>query len=106
MMATVTYHTISTQQPTYLVNLLHFSDIYKTTRLFVSKQLVPKTMLNIGKHAFSHFIQISKYICLKLLFHHTYLAVLCSNDDFDLSPFMTTPNDFVCCASEHEFSRI
>ena len=40
--------TLSTQQPTYSVNLLHYF------RSSVSKQrFVPKTKLNIGKRAFS-----------------------------------------------------
>ena len=33
-------------------------------------------------------------------------VVKCSNDTFCLSLFMIMPNDFVCCASELEFSRI
>ena len=38
----------------YLINLQHFSDISRTLISSVSKQLfVPKTKLNIGKHAFS-----------------------------------------------------
>ena len=47
-----------------------------------------------------------KNICLKLIFYHTFSAAPCANDDFCLSPFMIVPNDFVCCASEVEFSRI
>jgi len=35
-------------------------------------------------------------MCLKWLFHHTFLAVPCSNENFCL------PNDFVCCTSELE----
>ena len=43
-----------TPQPTYLVNLLYFSDICKSLRSSVSKQLfAPKTKLNIDKRAFS-----------------------------------------------------
>ena len=43
-----------TQQPPYLVNLLHFSDIYRTIRSSASKpRFVHKTNLNIGKRAFS-----------------------------------------------------
>ena len=50
---TVIYRTLSTQQPTYLVNLLNFSDTSRTLRSSVSKQLfVPKTNLNISKRAF------------------------------------------------------
>ena len=50
----MTYRTLSTQKPTYLVNLLHFSAISRMLRSSVSKQLfVPKTKLNIGKYAFS-----------------------------------------------------
>ena len=46
--------TLSTQQPTYLVNLLHFSDISRTLRSSISKKrFVPKTKLNIGKRGFS-----------------------------------------------------
>ena len=53
-LATVTCRTLSTQQPTYLINLVHFSDISKTLRSSISKQLfVRKTKLNIGKRAFS-----------------------------------------------------
>ena len=53
-LATLTYRTLYTQQPTYLVNLLHFSDISGTLRSSVSKKhLVPKTKLNIGKRAIS-----------------------------------------------------
>ena len=44
-LATVTCRTLSTQQPIYLVNLLHFTDIFRTHRSPVSKQLfVPKTV--------------------------------------------------------------
>ena len=51
-LATVTYCTLSTQQLTYLVNLLHFSDTSRTLRSSVFKQrFVPKTKLNIGKRA-------------------------------------------------------
>ena len=97
-------------------------------RLSISKQLfVPKANLSIGKHAFSvavpatwnqlpiitikssetiaTFRKNSKHIGLKLVFYNTLSAVPCSNDDFCLSPFMITPNDYVCCASELEFSR-
>ena len=50
----ITYRTLSNQQPTYLVNLLHFSDIPRTVMSSVTKQLVvPKTKLNIVKRAFS-----------------------------------------------------
>ena len=53
-LANVTYHTLSTQQPAHLVNLLHFSDISRTLSSFISKQLcVTKTNLNIRKRAFS-----------------------------------------------------
>ena len=52
------------------------------------------------------FRKHSKYICLKLLFHHECSVTSCSNDDFCLSPFMITPKDFVCFASELEFSMI
>ena len=51
-------------------------------------------------------VKNSKQICLKLFFHHKYLMVPCSNDDFCLSQLMITPNDFVCCASELEFKDI
>ena len=47
----VTYRTLSTQQPMYLVTLVHFSDISRTLRTSIS--FVPKTKLNIGKYAFS-----------------------------------------------------
>ena len=57
-LVTVTYRTISTQQPTYLVNLLHFSYNSKTFRSSVSKQrFVPKTKLNVGKRAFSETLK-------------------------------------------------
>ena len=123
---TLSYWTLSTQQLTNLVNLLHFSDISRTHRSSISKQhFVPKTKFNIGKWAFSvpvptiwnqipvtikssetPFIKPPNlFICLKLLFHHKCLAVPCSNDDFYLSPFMITPNDFVCCTSELEFVK-
>ena len=53
-LAIVTYRTLSIQQPTYLVNLLHFSDISRTLRSSVSKHIfVPKTKLNIAERAFS-----------------------------------------------------
>ena len=43
---------------TYLVNLLHFSDIPRTLRSSVSKQLfVPKTKLNLAKCAFCVAVQ-------------------------------------------------
>ena len=83
------YHTLSTQQLTYLVNLLHFSDISRTLRSSISKQLfVPQTNLNIGKCAFlvtaptlwsqlpiaikssetiDNFRKNRKHICMKLL---------------------------------------
>ena len=49
-LASVMWLTLSTQQPTYLVNLLHFS---RTLRSSVTKQLfIPKTKLSIGKRAF------------------------------------------------------
>ena len=125
-MATVKYNnTLSIQQLTYLVNLLQFSDMSRTLRSYVSKQLfVPKAKLNIGKCAFSvaaptiynqlsitiksfetiaMFRKNSKHICLKLLYHHNFSAVLCSNDDFCLSPLMIMPNDFVCYVSMHDF---
>ena len=52
-LATATYRDFSTQQPIYLFNLLHFSDISKTLSSSVSKQLFfNKTKLNIGKCAF------------------------------------------------------
>ena len=51
-LATVTYRALSIQQPTYLVNLLHFSDISMTLRASIYKQVfVHKTMLNTGKRA-------------------------------------------------------
>ena len=50
-LATVTYCTLSTQQPTHLVNLL-ISLISLGSS--ISKQIVvPKIKLNIGKRAFS-----------------------------------------------------
>ena len=67
-----------------------------------------KTKLNIGKCAFSPTIWnqlpliikssetndtfcIKKWnICLRLLFHHTFSAVPCSNDNFCLSPCVTS----------------
>ena len=53
-LATVPYRTLSNERPTYLVNLLHFSDISRTLRPFTSKQrFVPNTKLNISKRAFS-----------------------------------------------------
>ena len=52
-LAVVTYHTLSSQQLIYLVNLLHFSEINSTLRSSIYKQLfVPETNLNTGKHAF------------------------------------------------------
>ena len=93
-----TFHTLSTQKPTYLVNLLHFSDISTTLRSSDSKQrFVPKTNLNIGKLAFSVTLlsiwnqlpititfsktidtfrkkKLITYICLKLVFHYTFSA--------------------------------
>ena len=57
-LATVTYRTLSSQQLTQLVNLLHFSDISRTLKSSISKQVfVPKTKLNIGKNAFSVAVQ-------------------------------------------------
>ena len=103
---TATYRTLSTQQPTYLVNLLHFSNISEPLRSSDSKQpFVPKTKQSIGKHAFSvaapiicnqlrfkinssetinTFRKQLKYSCLKLLFHHNVSAAPCSNDNFYL----------------------
>ena len=53
-LATVTCRTLSIQQPTYLVNLLHFYDISRALRSSISKQIVvPKLKLNIDKCAFS-----------------------------------------------------
>ena len=53
-LATVTYRNLSTQQPTYLVNLLLFFDMSRTLRSSVSKErFVPKTKMNIDKRAFS-----------------------------------------------------
>ena len=109
-LANVKYRTLSTQEPTYLVNLLHISYIFRALRSSVSKQpFVPKIKLNIGKCAFSvaapiiwsqlrnaikssettAFVRNLKHICLKLLFHHRMLVVPCANDNFSLSPCMT-----------------
>ena len=45
---------LSTQQSTYLVKVPHFSDVPRTLRSSVSKQLiVPKIKLNFGKCVFS-----------------------------------------------------
>ena len=100
-LATVTYRTLSTQQPTYLVNLLHFSDISRTLGSSVSKQrFVPKTKLNIDERAFSvaattlwnQLPFTSKYSetsCKTKL--GTFSAVPCSNDNVCLlSPCMTS----------------
>ena len=38
-------------------------------------------------------------------FHHKFSAVPCFNDDFYLSPFMITPNDFVGYASVLDFLK-
>ena len=48
----------------------------------------------------------SEQFCLKLFFYYAFLVFLCFNEWFCLSLFMITPNDFVCCFSELEFSRI
>ena len=112
-LAAVTYHILSTQQLTYLVNLLHFSDISRTLRSSVSKQLfVPK--LNIGKHAFSVAAptiwnqlpitikssetidtirkknEVKTYL-FEIFFLHKCSVVPCSNDNFCLSLFMYVP---------------
>ena len=38
---TLTYHTISTQQPPYLANLLHLSNIHRQLRSFILQLIVP-----------------------------------------------------------------
>ena len=52
--STVTCCTLSTQQPTYLVNLQNCSDIYigPLDHPFPNQLCVPKTKLNIGKRDF------------------------------------------------------
>ena len=87
----------------------YISLISRTLVSFVSIQLcVSKTKLNISKHAFSvaapainsqlqlNLLKLQspfvnkkyiKYVCLKLLFPHTFLAVQCYNDDFCLPCF-------------------
>ena len=98
------YCTLSTQQPTYLVKLLHFSDISGIVRSSVAERLcVPKTKLDIAKRAFTvaaptiwnqlpitikssktrgTIRKMLKHICLKLPFHHKFSAVPCFSDDF------------------------
>ena len=53
-LSTLTYRALSTQQPPYLVSLLHLSIIPRQLRSSISQQLiVPKIKLNLGKLAFS-----------------------------------------------------
>ena len=53
-LSTLAYRVLSTQQPSYLASLLHLSNIPRQLRSSTSQQLiVPKTKLNLGKHAFS-----------------------------------------------------
>ena len=60
-LANVTYRSLSTQQPTYLVNMLLFSGISKSLISSVSKQyFFPKTKLIIAKRVFSVFFFVIK----------------------------------------------
>ena len=53
-LSTLTHRALSTQQPPYLASLLHVSNIPRQLKSSTSQQLiVPKTKLNLGKHAFS-----------------------------------------------------
>ena len=53
-LSTLAYRALSTQQPSYLASLLHLSNIPRQLRSSTSQQLIlPKTKLNLGKHAFS-----------------------------------------------------
>ena len=53
-LSTLTYRALSIQQPPYLAGLLHLSNMPRQLRSSISQQLiVPKTKLNLGKHAFS-----------------------------------------------------
>ena len=52
-LSTLTYHALSTQQPPYLACLLHLSNIPRQLRSSISQLIVPKTKLNLGKHAFT-----------------------------------------------------
>ena len=88
-LATVTYRTLSTQQLTYLVNLLHFSDIFRTlVALPPNNFFVPKIKQNIGKRAFS---VAAPAICNQLPIAIKFLAVPCSNDNSCLSLCMNNP---------------
>ena len=88
--------------------------------------VVPKTKLNIVKRAFSVAaptiwnqlpitikssgtivtFRKNKTNVFEVVLPPNFVAVLCSKDDFCLSPFMISPNGFACCASELHFSRI
>ena len=46
------------------------------------------------------------FVCLKLLFYHTFTAVPCSSDNFNLVPLEIMPNDYVSSASEHDILTI
>ena len=59
-LATMIYCTLSNQQPTYLVNLLHFPDMPRALRSYCfQKVFVPKTKLTIGKRAFSVAVELA-----------------------------------------------
>ena len=114
---TLTYRALSTQQPPYSASLLHLSNIPRQLRSSISQQLiVPKTKLNLVKHAFSVaaptvwnelpitlktsetiaiFRKNSRYIYSKLCFYHNSSVVPRSDNDFCMSLFMIMLNDSV-----------
>ena len=116
-LSTLTYHALSTQQPPYLASLLHLLYIPRQLRSSISQQrIVPKTKLNLGKHAFSVtvprvwnelpitlktsetiaiFHKNSRHIYSKLHLHHKFSVVPRSNDDFCASVFTIMLNDSV-----------
>ena len=53
-LSTLTYRALAIHQPPYLASLLHFSNVPRQLRSSTSHQLsIPRTKLNLGKHAFS-----------------------------------------------------
>ena len=114
-LSTLTYCALSTQQPPYLASLLHLSNIPRQLRSSISQLIVPKTKLNLGKHAFSVTaprvwnklpitLKTSETIAIflkkldiysKLHFHHTCSVVPRSDTDFCASLFTIMLNDSV-----------
>ena len=87
----------------------HDLSTYKHTSTHAHPVNTPHILFNTQTHSMTcqHTNQCTSALmhlfCLKLLFHHQCLAVVCSKDNFCLSPFMIMPN---YCISEWIFKDI